>query len=72
MGRMMHMSVSCVSCGACEDACSMSIPVSQIFSMIADETQKLFDYIPGRSLDEPVPLVVYKEEELHEVEDTNG
>ena len=72
MGRMMHMSISCVSCGACEDACSMSIPVSQIFSMIADETQKLFDYIPGRSLDEPVPLVVYKEEELHEMEDANG
>jgi formate dehydrogenase subunit beta len=71
MGRMMHMSISCVSCGACEDACSMSIPVAQIFSMIADETQKLFDYISGRSLDEPIPLVVYKEKELHEVEDAH-
>jgi formate dehydrogenase subunit beta len=71
MGRMMHMSVSCVSCGACEDACSMSIPVGQIFSMIADETQKLFDYVSGRSLDEPIPLVAYKEEELLEMEDAN-
>ena len=71
MGRMMHMSHSCVSCGACEDACPMSIPVAQIFSMIADETQGLFDYISGRSLDEPVPLTVYEEEELHEVEDAN-
>ena len=71
MGRMMHMSVSCVSCGACEDACSMSIPVGQIFSMIADETQALFDYVSGRSLDEPIPLVAYKEEELLEMEDTN-
>lgn len=71
MGRMMHMSTSCVSCGACEDACSMSIPVAQIFSMIADETQGLFDYVSGRSLDEPIPLVTYKEDELHEVEDAN-
>lgn len=71
MGRMMHMSISCVSCGACEDACSMSIPVGQIFSMIADETQGLFDYVSGRSIDEPIPLVAYKEEELHEVEDSN-
>ena len=71
MGRMMHMSLSCVSCGACEDACPMDIPVAQIFSMIADETQGLFDYVSGRSLDEPIPLVVYKEEELHEMEDAN-
>jgi len=69
MGRMMHMSVSCVSCGACEDACSMKIPVAQIFSMIADETQNIFDYVSGRSLDEPVPLVDFKKEELAEVED---
>lgn len=71
MGRMMHMSLSCVSCGACEDACPMSIPVAQIFSMVADETQGLFDYVSGRSLDEPIPLVSYKEEELHEMEDAN-
>jgi len=71
MGRMMHMSISCVSCGACEDACSMDIPVAQIFSMIADETQGIFNYISGRSLDEPIPLIAYKEEELHEVEDAN-
>ncbi|MCK4347695.1 MAG: hypothetical protein KAW47_03680 [Thermoplasmatales archaeon] len=71
MGRMMHMSLSCVSCGACEDACPVSIPVAQIFSMISDETQGLFDYVSGRSLEEPLPLVAYKEEELHEMEDAN-
>ena len=71
MGRMLHMSLSCVSCGACEDACPMSIPVAQIFSMIADETQGLFDYVSGRNLEEPLPLVNYKEGELREVEDAN-
>ena len=71
MGRMMHMSIACVSCGSCEDACPVSIPVAQVFSMIADETQELFGYISGRSLDEPIPLVTYKEEELHEMEDAH-
>jgi len=70
-GRMLHMSLSCVSCGACEDVCPVSIPVAQIFSMIADETQGLFDYVSGRDLKEPLPLLAYKEEELHEVEDAN-
>jgi formate dehydrogenase subunit beta len=70
-GRMMHMSHSCVSCGACEDACPVSIPVAQIFSMIADETQGLFDYVSGRDVEEPLPLIAYKEEELHEMEDAN-
>jgi len=71
IGRMMHMSLSCVSCGSCEDACPMSIPVAQIFSMIADETQEIFDYVAGRSQEEPLPLKTYNEDELHEVEDAH-
>ena len=71
IGRMMHMSISCVSCGSCEDACPMSIPVGQIFSMISDETQGLFDYVSGRSIDELIPTFTYKEDELHDMEDTN-
>ena len=72
MGRMMHMSLSCVSCGSCEDACPMSIPVAQVFSMIADETQGIFDYTAGRSVEEPLPLKTYNEDELHDVEDTHA
>jgi len=66
-GRMTHMSVSCVGCGACEDCCPMDIKVAQIFSIAADETQKLFDYIPGKR-DAPPPLRVYNEQELKEYE----
>jgi len=68
LGRMSHMIFSCVSCGTCEDACPVSIPVGQIFSLVADKTQKLFDYVPGRNIDEPLPLVTYKEEEFKEIE----
>lgn len=66
LGRMSHMSFSCVSCGTCEDACPMNIPISQIFSLVGENAQKVFDYIPGRNKDEPIPLVAYQEEELQE------
>lgn len=68
LGRMSHMVLSCVSCGVCEDACPMSIPVAQIFSLVADQTQKSFDYAPGINKEEPLPLQDFLEDEFHEVE----
>jgi len=68
IGRMLHMSLSCVSCGMCEDACPMAIPVAQVFTLVGDRNQEAFDYIPGRSLDEPLPLKTFEEEEFLEVE----
>lgn len=67
-GRMSHISLSCVACGSCEDACPASIPVAQLFSFIADKNQALFKYLPGMNKEE-MPLVVYKEEEFEEFED---
>jgi len=69
IGRMMHMSISCVSCGSCEDACPMDIPVAQIFDKIAHSTQDLFDYVPGKDLQEPRPLTTFDKNELQDVED---
>lgn len=68
LGRMSHMILSCVSCGTCEDACPMGIPVAQVFGLVADEAQRQFNYVPGRSKEEPLPAAVYQEEELGEVE----
>jgi formate dehydrogenase subunit beta len=68
IGRMLHMSLSCVSCGACEDACPTAIPVAQVFSLVGNKNQEEFDYVPGRSREEPLPLRVYEEEEFEEVE----
>jgi formate dehydrogenase subunit beta len=68
IGRMLHMSLSCVSCGMCEDACPMAIPVAQVFTLVGDRNQEAFDYVPGRSVDEPLPLKTFKEEEFLDVE----
>lgn len=64
IGRLNHMSFSCVGCGMCSEVCPASIPVSAIFMRTGEETARIFDYLPGRDIEEPVPITVYKEEEL--------
>jgi formate dehydrogenase (coenzyme F420) beta subunit len=71
IGRMSHMVLSCVSCGACEDACPVSIPVGRLFSMVGDRTQKEFNYVPGLNREDPLPLQDFKEDEFCEVETPN-
>jgi len=68
VGRMLHMSLSCVSCGMCEDACPMAIPVGQIFTVVGDRNQEAFDYVPGKNIDEPLPLTTFEKEEFLDVE----
>lgn len=72
LGRMSHMAHSCVNCGACEDGCPMQVPVAQIFSFIGNTVQKMFDYVPGRNREESIPILSYREDELHEYEDSKG
>jgi formate dehydrogenase subunit beta len=68
LGRMSHMLLSCVACGACEDACPMNVPVGQIFATIGGQVQADFDYAPGVNRTEPLPLQDFHEEEFLEVE----
>ncbi|MCF7910981.1 MAG: 4Fe-4S binding protein [Candidatus Cloacimonetes bacterium] len=66
-GRMAHMSLSCISCGLCSDACPVNIPVAKIFSYVASETQKTFEYTAGESFGDALPMKEYKPEELGEL-----
>lgn len=65
--RMQHMSTLCVGCGQCTSVCPSHIPVSQLFRSVAEGTQKLFNYEPGRDVQEPLPLGVFQEKEFEEV-----
>ncbi len=67
LGRMTHMSVSCVGCGMCTDVCPADIPVSALFSKVGASIQTLFDYQPGRDVNEELPLQKFEEEELAQV-----
>ncbi|MGB2798418.1 MAG: Coenzyme F420 hydrogenase/dehydrogenase, beta subunit C-terminal domain [Dehalococcoidia bacterium] len=62
--RMSHMVTSCVGCGMCYEACPNEVPVANIFRLVGLNTQKIFDYVPGRSLEDELPVTTYQEREL--------
>jgi formate dehydrogenase subunit beta len=65
--RLAHMSTACIGCGQCSNACPNEIPVMEIFRTISRYTQKAFDYVPGRSVEEEPPLSTFREEEFREL-----
>jgi formate dehydrogenase subunit beta len=65
--RLNHMVTSCVGCGLCQEACPNDVPVFRIFRLVGSKVQPTFDYVPGRDVEEPLPLTAYKEEELEKV-----
>lgn len=65
--RLAHMSTACVGCGQCSNACPNDISVMELFRTVAHKTQQAFDYEAGRSLDEPPPLSIFKEDEFKEL-----
>jgi len=67
MTRLNHMSASCVSCGMCTSACPVEIPVGAIFSAIGEQVDQAFNYVPGRDLLEPLPLVTFQANEWTEI-----
>jgi formate dehydrogenase subunit beta len=67
--KMNHMATSCVACGICEQACPMDIPLGRIYSRVGRHVQALFGYVPGRSLEEELPVTTFKEDELPQAED---
>jgi len=65
--RLNHMVLSCIGCGLCTSDCPAELPVGRVFRAIGQEVQKTFDYVPGRSVEEALPLVTFREDEWTEV-----
>jgi formate dehydrogenase subunit beta len=53
--EVMRWLVSCAGCGMCEQACPNHLPISAIFAHIRQKLAQEWDYVPGRSVDEPLP-----------------
>ncbi|MCJ7677413.1 MAG: hypothetical protein MUO35_06810 [Anaerolineales bacterium] len=62
--RLCHVSTSCVGCGLCTSACPADLPVDALFQAVARRTQALFNYVPGRSLDDPLPPATFERKEF--------
>ena len=67
LGRMSHMAYSCVGCGQCTDVCPASIPVGPMFNKSGEQVAKVFDFVPGRDVDEQIPVMIFKEQEFPEM-----
>jgi formate dehydrogenase subunit beta len=49
--------VSCAGCGMCEQSCPNHLPISALFAYIRQQLAQHWEYEPGRSIDEPLPLI---------------
>ncbi len=65
--RLNHMVLSCIGCGVCTDACPADLPVGQVFRAVGMDLQATFEYEPGKSVDDPLPLITFREDEWSEV-----
>ena len=66
MTRVYHVSTTCVGCGACEDACPKDIPLTRFYPVITKKVQDIFEYVPGKDVEEPLPFTTYEEDELED------
>ena len=62
--RLSHMATSCIGCGLCDSACPNGLPVATLFRAVGHKIQGMFDYTPGRSVDEEPPVATFREDEL--------
>jgi formate dehydrogenase (coenzyme F420) beta subunit len=65
--RLNHMATSCVGCGMCEAACPHDIPLTAMFRSVGARVQKLFEYEPGRDVNEKPPFMTFQREELQKI-----
>lgn len=58
--RLFHVSISCIGCGLCSDVCPVDIPLWAVSLRTGEAVQKAFDYVPGRNLEEAIPLFTFE------------
>ena len=64
--RAYHCAGRCTDCGACERVCPVGISMRQFTKKLNKDTEELFDWEPGLSLDQRPALDVYKVEDYDE------
>jgi formate dehydrogenase subunit beta len=67
--RLFHVSISCIGCGLCGDVCPVNIPLWAVALKTGEAVQKAFDYLPGRDIEEELPITAFKPEEFAAVVD---
>ena len=68
MVRLFHVSLSCVGCGQCNDVCPVNIPLGTVALKTSGAVQEAFDYVAGKSIEEELPITIFRPEEFAGVE----
>ena len=66
IGRIFHQAGRCVECDACVRACPMGIDLRPFTTKLGKDVLELFNYIPGSSVDDPLPLCTFTEKDSEE------
>jgi formate dehydrogenase subunit beta len=53
----------------CEEACPMGVPVFRLFKATSAKVQDLFNYEPGKDIEEEIPISAFREEELEKIQE---
>ena len=67
--RLFHVSLSRVECGLCANVCPVDIPLWAVAIKTAGSVQESFGYLPGRDLEEELPITSFKPEEFAAIVD---
>jgi len=62
--RLFHVSMSCTACGQCADVCPANIPLWAVSLKMSEAVQKAFDYLPGKDVEEGLPITTFVPEEF--------
>ncbi len=64
--RAFHLAGRCASCGECERACPMDIPLMLLNKKVEKDVKELFDYNAGKELDGKPLLAIFKPDDPEE------
>ena len=64
--RAFHLAGRCTSCGECERACPMDIPLMLLNKKVEKDVKELFDYNAGKELDSKPLLAIFKPDDPQE------
>ena len=64
--RAFHMAGGCISCGNCERACPVDIPLMELYKKVEKDVLEMFDYRPGISQDDSPLLSTFSIDDSNE------